>query len=223
MKRNKEGKHYSSPTRYLKTLTAAPLLDLIETGKLTLDILEKVKGFGDFIEKAFQLHFDFNIPLKDIEFPEITNRKRDWDKDFQKPWKLLLDYLTVNNFLPVDYEVETEHIRHLYRGRIDLKCKDEKGNNVYIEIKTRNTDTLKILDTDLMQLQFYKMAINKDFYKPRNIYKLLVIDRKGRNYLEDEIIEFSKKGQEYSDKCINLITFYDLMIRPKLDKIGIID
>ncbi len=223
MKRNKEGKHYSSPTRYLRALTSHPLLVLLEKGIMTLEILDKVRGFGDFVEKAFELHFDFNVPLKDIEFPEITNRKRDWDKDYKKPWALLLKYLTDNNFLPVDYEVEVQHNRHLYHGRIDLHCIDKTGKNIYIEIKTRNTDKIKVKETDLMQLELYKMAINNGFYNPRNIFKIIIIDRKGRELIEDEIIEFTDKEAKLCDKCINLITFYDLMVRPDIDKTGFID
>ncbi len=227
MLRNKEGKHYASPSRYLKALTKPPLLELIEDGTLTLEILKKVQVFGNFVEQALELHLDFNTPLNEIEFQRVKNRRYDWDKDYEPAWLMFKKYLKINGLTPIDYEIEVIHEKWIYHGRVDLLCKDKNNKNVYIEIKTRNTDKIKIKHTDLMQLKLYKLALhskitlNKD--KETDRFIVLVLDRKGRCFIDEELIHQTDKDFKLFDDCVKLIDFYNYFIRKEIDHVGFID
>ncbi len=208
---NEDGsKHYTSITRilgikthYLGTFDAIPK-----------KVMEYLITFGNMVETALGLHLDKGIP-----FIKCMN-----DKKLNHGWKEFWLFLKDCKLTPIDYERVVLDKKRMLSGSIDLVCKKENGDEVLIEIKTRNLVKTHILESDRLQLLYYlDLTQTKEGF-------IVVIDRPTKDRpsigMEADYIDLRPTGhcKEYTaeytlrPKLSIAIAYYDNFIRDEVDK-----
>ncbi len=170
--------------------------------------MEKLRVYGEKIEKALELYFIGDVPLRECA---------DVDKYFYPQWLVLCDWLESKNLTPINYEKEIIDYKKLRSGSVDLVCKDDAGDIVYIEIKTRNFLLTQIKESDLLQLLFYL-----DTDKVKKGYVVAINRKKDKAGLLAERLFYQQDIQKYHvlyNKLILAENYYNIFFRDEVNKI----
>ncbi len=208
---NEDGsKHYASITRILGIKTHY----LGTFDNIPKNVMEYLITFSNMIEKALGLHLEKGVP-----FLECMS-----DKKLNYGWEQFRDFLKDNKLTPIDYERVILNKKRMLSGSIDLVCKRENGDEVLIEIKTRNLVKTSIIESDRLQLLYYL-----DLAKVKEGF-IVAIDRPTKDRpsigMEADYIDLreTRSAEHYNNilklivKLNSAIDYYDKFIRDEVDK-----
>lgn len=190
--------NYLSPSRLIKWLFPDKYKEIPEW------VLERAAEQGKDLHELIEAYIN-GADVKDIEeliFSEKDKRAfnavKNWYDNLKKP-KLTID-------MKSEFYIKNDEAKlHGYLDLVDFE------NKIFYDFKFRNLKDELDLTTDIIQMLFYKMVIQKSAFDQWK-WKLIYIDKQTgelKEYTSDELVEKeNEKWTQYSNILINGIKLY---------------